>query len=87
MFGASGLGRPVRDVVHRPEIFCELAGCAPEDAATPELVARAAGTEALADVALVNQADAAPEAARELAVLLATPAFAGSVRAGFAQRP
>lgn len=87
VFGASGLGRPVRDVVHRPEIFCELAGCAPEDAATPELVARAAGAEALADIALVNQADVAPDAACELAVLLATPAFAGSVRAGFAQRP
>ncbi len=87
VFGASGLGRPVRDVVHRPEIFCELAGCAPEDAATPELVARAAGAEALSDVALVNQADVAPDAACELAVLLATPAFAGSVRAGHARRP
>ena len=87
VFGASGLGRPVRDVVHRPEIFCELAGCAPEDAATPELVARAAGAEALADVALVNQVDVAPDAARDLAVLLDLPAFAGSVRAGFAQRP
>ena len=87
VFGASGLGRPVRDVVHRPEIFCELAGCAPEDAATPELVARAAGAEALADVALVNQTDVAPDVACELAVLLATPAFAGSVRAGHVQSP
>ena len=40
-----------------------------------------------ADVALVNQADVAPDAARELAVLLATPAYVGSVHAGFAQRP
>lgn len=82
VLGASGLGRPVRDVVHRPEVFCELAGCAPEDSATPELVARAANAEALADVALVNQADVAPEAARELAVLLAVPACVGSLRAG-----
>ena len=82
VLGASGLGRPVRDVVHRPEFFCELAGCAPEDNATPELVARAANVEALADVALVNQAGAAPEAARELAVLLAVPACVGSLRAG-----
>ena len=87
VFGASGIGRPVRDVVHRPEIFCELAGCAPEDAATPKLVARAARAEALADVALVNQADVAPDAARELAVLLDMPAFVGSVRAGFAALP
>ena len=82
VFGASGLGRPVRDVVHRPEIFCELAGCAPDDAATPKLVARAAGAEALADVALVNQVDVAPDAARDLAVLLDLPAYVGSVRAG-----
>ena len=82
VFGASGIGRPVRDVVHRPEIFCELAGCAPDDAATPKLVARAAGAEALADVALVNQVDVAPDAARDLAVLLDLPAYVGSVRAG-----
>ncbi|OUO47868.1 hypothetical protein B5F79_03375 [Olsenella sp. An285] len=87
VLGASGLGRPVRDVVHRPEIFCKLAGCAPEDNATPELVARAANAEALADVALVNQADACPETARELSVLLAVPTFAGSLRAGTLSTP
>ena len=82
VLGANGLGRPVRDVVHRPDVFCELAGCAPEDSATPELVACAANAEALADVALVNQADVAPEAARKLSVLLAVPALAGSLHAG-----
>ncbi len=81
VLGASGLGRPVRERVHRPELFCELAGCAPGDPATPELVARAANAEALADVALVNQADVAPDAARDLAALLAIPAFVGSVQA------
>ena len=87
VFGASGMGRPVCDVVHRPEIFCELAGCAPDDLATPKLVARSARAEALADVALVNQADVAPDAARELAVLLDVPAFAGSVRTGTIGEP
>lgn len=82
VMGASGLGRPVRVVVHRPEVFCALAGCAPDDAATPERVARVARAEALADVALVNQVDAAPGPARELAVLLGMPAVAGSLRAG-----
>ena len=80
VLGASGLGHAVREKVHRPEIFCDLAGCAPDDPATPELVARAADAEALADVALVNQADVAPDAARELAALLAIPAFMGSLR-------
>ena len=82
VLGASGLDHPVREVVHRPERFCELAGCAPDDPATPELVARAANAEALADVALVNQADVAPDAARELAGLLAVPAVCASLRDG-----
>ena len=82
VLGASGLGHPVREKVHRPEIFCELVGCAPDDPATPELVARAANAEAPADVALVNQADVAADAARELAALLAIPAFMGSLRTG-----
>ena len=81
VLGASGLGHPVRDVVHRPELFCELTGCAPDSTATPE------NAEALADVALVNQADIAPDAARSLAALLAIPALVGSVRSGYARRP
>ena len=82
VLGASGLDHPVREVVHRPERFCELAGCAPDDPATPELVARAANAEALADVALVNQADVAPDVARELAGLLDVPAVCASLRDG-----
>lgn len=80
VLGASGLGRPVREAVHRPERFCELAGCTPDDPATPELVARVANAEALADVALVNQADVAPDASRELAGLLDVPAVCASLR-------
>lgn len=82
VLGASGLDRPVREKVHRPEIFCQLTDCAPDDLATPELVARAANAEALADVALVNQAETAPERARELAALLAVPAVVGSLHNG-----
>lgn len=82
VLGASGLDHPVCEKVHRPEIFCRLTGCAPDDLATPELVARAANTEAIADVALVNQAETALERARELAALLAVPAVIGSLHDG-----
>ena len=37
--GASGLGKRVAEVVHRPKLFCERCGCEPTDAATPERVA------------------------------------------------
>lgn len=66
--GASGFGKPVCSAVHRPDIFCTLAGCTPDDAATPELVARVIRSEALADRLLINQADTPElmESAREL---------------------
>ena len=43
--GASGLGKPVAEVVHRPEIFCEHCGCELTDTATPERVAMALNAE------------------------------------------
>ena len=43
--GASGFGRPVDEVVHRPELFCERCGCKPTDIATPERVAQVLDAE------------------------------------------
>lgn len=43
--GASGLGKPVDEVVHRPELFCERCGCEPTDIATPERVAMVLNAE------------------------------------------
>ena len=45
VIGASGLGKPVAEVVHRPEVFCERYGCEPPDTATPERVAMALNAE------------------------------------------
>lgn len=85
--GASGLGRPVREAAHRPELFCAAAGCDAEDAATPELVARVLLAErphTRFDQVVVNQAEepGRMEAARRLADALGLPVWAGSVRAG-----
>ena len=55
--GLSGLHRPVSEVVHRPELFCPLVGCTPEDEATPEQVARALVQEHLADTYFLNQTE------------------------------
>lgn len=43
--GASGLGKPVAEVAHRPELFCERCGCEPTDIATPERVAQVLNAE------------------------------------------
>ena len=60
--GTSGLGRPIAEVVHRPEIFCEICSCAPGDAATPEreatVLAHEMQTLGLEDATMVlNQLD------------------------------
>ena len=80
--GASGFGRPVAEVVHRPEIFCRIAGCALDDAATPELVARVIRAENLATRLVINQADTPEllELAHELGRLAGLPYWAGSLR-------
>lgn len=84
--GASGFGRPIAQAVHRPHIFCSLTGSSLEDAATPELVARAVAAEALADVVLVNQVDphdrAALEASQRFAAALRKAGFRGRLGAG-----
>lgn len=45
LVGASGLGKPVAEVVHRSELFCERCGCEPADTATPERVAQVLNAE------------------------------------------
>lgn len=82
--GASGFGRPVSEAAHRPDRFCTLAGCDPQDLATPELVARVIRAEGLGDVIVVNQADGPRlvELAGVLARRIEVPVLAGSLRAG-----
>ena len=82
LVGASGLGRPIQEAAHRPEVFCRLSGRRPEDPVTPAALAAVIGAEALGDRVLVNQAEY-PEAlaqARALAALLPVPVYAGSLR-------
>lgn len=92
VLGGSGFGRPVREVVHRPELFCELAGCGGNALATPELVAAAIAAETASgriapDVVVVNQAEdpRVARAARAFARAwrahdLGAPVLAGSIR-------
>lgn len=81
VIGASGLGKPIREVVHRPELFCAITGASPEDAATPDLVAAVLNHEALADLYYINQCDlpSAVPAASQLAALLQRPTILGSL--------
>lgn len=77
LVGASGLGKPVSEACHCPELFASLAGITPDTPVTPEHVAAVLNREALADCYLVSQADTLPdpEPARRLCGLLDRDAF------------
>ena len=55
--GASGLGRPAREAVHRPERFCELAGLPLDGAVTARALAAVIRAEALAGKVFFNQVE------------------------------
>lgn len=78
--GASGFGRPVSEAAHRPELFCERAGCAPADAATPARVAQVIEAEVAAgmyapDTVVLNQ-----YAGTGLPLGIGVPLLAGNIR-------
>ena len=82
--GASGFGRSISEVAHRPDRYALLAGVRADDAATPETEAAVLKAEALHDRAYINQAETASRMAdaRALAALLDCPALAGSLQKG-----
>mgnify|MGYP004488009023 CR=1 FL=1 len=96
--GASGFGRRVADVMHRCELACERLGCSPDDAATPELVARLMADEIARgliapDALVVNQAetDVRRRAGRAFATALREegcelPVLIGGIRSGEPER-
>lgn len=82
--GVSGFGRPVRDVVHRAEIFCRLTGLGPDEPVTPEAVAAVLEAEGLGERIFVNQVESEETlaAARRLASAVKGQVFAGALKRG-----
>ena len=85
--GASGLGKPVAEVVHRSELFCERCGCEPTDIATPERVAQVLNAEMQAlklgtARVMLNQVDALsdPAMADRFEATLGRPVIATSLK-------
>lgn len=93
VLGASAFGKTVAESAHRADLYCERAGCKPEDVVTPGVVAKHIATEVdlgimAPNVIVVNQAEGPEllEKSSELADLLkasglAIPVLAGSLRA------
>lgn len=61
LVGASGIGKPVSEACHCPELFAALAGISTDTPVSAEHIAAVLNREALADCYLVNQVDALPD--------------------------
>lgn len=82
--GASAFGRPIAEVVHRPELYTVLAGVDENGDATVETEAAVLRAEALHDKIYVNQVETLSELAdaKALAARLDCPVLAGSLQRG-----
>ena len=77
LVGASGIGKPVSESCHCPDLFARLAGVSPDTPVREEHIAAVLNRENLADCFLVNQTDALPDPdqARRLCDLISRDAF------------
>ena len=87
LVGASGLGKPISEAVHRPKLFCERCDCEPTDVATPERVAQVLNAEMQAlklstARIMLNQVDTLsdPAMAGRFEAALGRPVVANSLR-------
>ena len=76
--GASGIGKPIETVAHRPERFAALCGKKVTDTVEEADIAAVLSAEKCYDVVFINQADIVP--ADTLAALLTCPVSVGSVQ-------
>lgn len=87
LFGLSGLGKPIREVAHRAELYAKNLGVSPDTILTPQLAAAHLNLEALHTRVLLNQADVpgGRALARAMAEALRTPVCMASLREEWAE--
>ena len=81
--GASGIGKPIGEVCHCPELFAAIAGASTEEPVRIEHIAKVINHENLADLVLINQIDTLtdPQEAVRLCNLILKPASICSLNA------
>jgi probable selenium-dependent hydroxylase accessory protein YqeC len=77
LVGASGIGKPVAEACHCPDLFASLADITPDRIVRPEHIAAVLNRENLGDCYLINQVDTLPnpEDAVRLCSLINKDAF------------
>lgn len=82
VIGIDGLGKPVFEAAHRPELYAALLGEDQTHIVTPRDAARVIRAEALHDIVFINKVETEEQLAlaRELAQALACPVVAGALK-------
>ena len=75
VIGIDGLGKPIRDVAHRPELFAALTHADPNDTVTMQMIRDVVKTYPRCDGIVINKADDAEDIAKAeaLAALFNVP--------------
>ena len=79
--GIDGVGVPISQACHRPELYAQLASTSVDETVTPEMVATVLEAESLHDVVLINKVETESDwqKAENIAALVKTPVIAGSL--------
>ena len=79
--GIDGVGLPISQTCHRPELYAQLAGTSADETVTPDMVATVLEAESLHDVVLINKVETESDwqKAESIAALVKTPVIAGSL--------
>lgn len=79
--GIDGVGAPISQTCHRPELYAQLADTSTDETVTPEMVATVLEAESLHDVVLINKVETESDwqKAESIAALVKTPVIAGSL--------
>ena len=79
--GIDGVGVPISQTCHRPELYAQLASASVDERVTPEMVATVLEAESLHDVVLINKVETEFDwqKAERIAELVKTPVVAGSL--------
>ena len=79
--GIDGVGVPISQTCHRPELYAQLASASVDERVTPEMAASVLEAESLHDVVLINKVETEPDwqKAENIAALVKTPVIAGSL--------
>ena len=86
VFGASALGKAIRDAAHRPELYASLAEVSPEAVITPAIAAWVLAKEGNFDILFINQADVLEDptaALQPLVYTLPCPVIYGALAEGY----